>query len=73
MFQCPVDFRGKRIDIPQRLQSVCDLLWRLPKDEVPFAVEIVSYCMLQNLDVPLEVGPKFRSVVGWLDNVLIVG
>ena len=41
----------ERVDIPQRLQSVCDLLWRLPKDEVPFAVVIVSYCMLQNLDV----------------------
>lgn len=24
--------------IPQRLHKVCDLLWRLPKDEVPFAV-----------------------------------
>lgn len=24
-------------NVPQRLQSVCDLLWRLPKDEVPFA------------------------------------
>ena len=32
------------LDVPHRLQSVCDLLWRLPKDEVPFAgvVKIVS-------------------------------
>lgn len=28
--------------IPQRLHSVCVLLWRLPKDEVPLAVVIVS-------------------------------
>ena len=27
-------------NVPQRLQSVCDLLWRLPKDEVPFAAVI---------------------------------
>ena len=25
-------------DIPQRLHSVCVLLWRFPKEEVPFAV-----------------------------------
>lgn len=24
--------------VPQRLHNVCDLLWRLPNDEVPFAV-----------------------------------
>lgn len=28
----------REFDIPQRLQSVCVLLWRLPKLEVPFAV-----------------------------------
>ena len=27
--------------LPQRLQSVCVLLWRLPKDEVPFAMEVM--------------------------------
>jgi hypothetical protein len=26
------------IDVPQRLQSVCVLLWRFPKLEVPFAI-----------------------------------
>ena len=26
------------VDLPQRLHKVCVLLWRLPKDEVPFAV-----------------------------------
>jgi hypothetical protein len=30
---------GEKIDVPQRLQSVCVLLWRLPKLEVPFAVD----------------------------------
>jgi hypothetical protein len=29
---------GECIHIPQRRQSVCVLLWRLPKLEVPFAV-----------------------------------
>ena len=32
-------------NLPHRRQSVWDLLWRLPKDEVPFAVTEVS-CML---------------------------
>lgn len=26
------------LDVPQRLQRVWVLLWRLPKDEVPFAM-----------------------------------
>lgn len=47
-----------RDDIPQRLHNVCDLLWRLPKDEVPFAV---VKCQLLNGDSILTV------------NVLIVG
>jgi hypothetical protein len=29
---------GGRDHVPQRLQSVCVLLWRFPKLEVPFAV-----------------------------------
>ena len=29
--------RGEGEIIPQRLHRVCVLLWRLPKDEVPFA------------------------------------
>ena len=32
-------FGKEGIDIPQRRQSVWDLLWRLPKEEVPFAVQ----------------------------------
>ena len=32
--------RGEGEIVPQRLHSVCVLLWRLPKDEVPFAVGI---------------------------------
>ena len=27
-------------DVPHLLHRVCDLLWRLPKDEVPFAVKV---------------------------------
>lgn len=30
--------QGIPIDLPQRLHKVCVLLWRLPKDEVPFAI-----------------------------------
>ena len=26
------------VNLPQRLHRVCVLLWRLPKDEVPFAI-----------------------------------
>ena len=33
--------------LPQRLQSVCVLLWRLPKDEVPFAVGIDQFAVPQ--------------------------
>lgn len=33
----------RSLDVPQRLHSVCVLLWRLPKLEVPFAVLAVSY------------------------------
>lgn len=29
---------GRVEDIPQRLHSVCVLLWRFPKEEVPFAI-----------------------------------
>jgi hypothetical protein len=39
------------LHIPHRLQRVCDLLWRLPKLDVPFAIQIV------NLDVT---GSRFR-------------
>ena len=31
-----------RVKIPQRRHSVCVLLWRLPKELVPFAVYCVS-------------------------------
>jgi hypothetical protein len=36
---CATHQRYRRgIDVPQRLQSVCVLLWRFPKLEVPFAI-----------------------------------
>ena len=31
--------------LPQRLHRVCVLLWRLPKDEVPFAVRIDQFAV----------------------------
>ncbi len=37
---------GKGVCVPQRRQRVCDLVWRLPKDEVPFADVFVSHRML---------------------------
>ena len=37
--------QGEGDNIPQRLQSVCVLLWRLPKDEVPFAVGIDQFAV----------------------------
>lgn len=30
------------VDVPQRRHRVCVLLWRLPKDEVPFALVDIS-------------------------------
>ncbi len=33
--------------LPQRLHRVCVLLWRLPKDEVPFAVGIDQLLSLE--------------------------
>lgn len=29
---------AEQVSLPQRLHRVCVLLWRLPKDEVPFAI-----------------------------------
>ena len=33
-------------NIPQRLHSVCVLLWRFPKEEVPFAVVVHQYLLM---------------------------
>ena len=38
--------RGEGEILPQRLHKVCVLLWRLPKDEVPFAVGIDQFAVL---------------------------
>ena len=37
-----IDNRAHRSNAPQRLHRTCVLLWRLPKLDVPFAVQCVS-------------------------------
>ena len=37
--------RGEGLILPQRLHRVWVLLWRLPKDEVPFAVGIDQFAV----------------------------
>jgi hypothetical protein len=43
-FVCgPIQVPEEGSDVPQRLHSVCVLLWRFPKLEVPFAVVCSQY------------------------------
>ena len=44
--------RGEEDIVPQRLHRVWVLLWRLPKDEVPFAVRIDQFAVLGVLCSP---------------------
>ena len=46
--------RGEDEIIPQRLHRVCVLLWRLPKDEVPFAVGIDQFAVPWSLQFALH-------------------
>ncbi len=43
-------FHAPRVDSPHRLQRVCDLLWRLPKLDVPFAVQIINIGLIELRD-----------------------
>jgi hypothetical protein len=51
------------IHVPQRLQSVCVLLWRFPKLEVPFAVVAVS------LEVRCMLGEACAAYSFWLGTI----
>lgn len=56
------------MSVPHRRHSVCVLLWRLPKDEVPFAVAICQPGILFELVVSR--GPSMLD--GLVRDILIV-
>ncbi len=54
--------------LPHLRQIVCDLLWRLPKLLVPFAVILVSYYPRSRYMQEFEdgAGGVSEAIVGWL-------
>ena len=61
----------RRFYSPQRRHRVCDLLWRLPKDEVPFAVALVSQGVLDSGVVrsPISIFVKRNGTHSWWASV----
>ena len=74
MSQQPDEQSGKRASVLSLIPRVAKLLYRLARDRrVPWTVKAVLIGLAAYLACPLDLIPDWIPVLGYLDDVLIVG